>query len=104
MSYEQSSMIYTMGMALNRAMENNSEVDVLVNGEWITGSVIISDGYGVVLEGADQHAIVKLDQIAAVRIATRVPTLHKITAGEDQVAGSFSEPMPMPGPRMAHSG
>lgn len=98
MAFE-SSMIYTMGMALNRALENNAEVSVLVNGQWLTGNVVISDGYGVVLDNGSEHSIIKVESIAAVRIMSMVPTRAGIEDGHHD----FSEPMPMPGPRMAHS-
>lgn len=98
MSFEQSSMIYTMGMALNRALESNAAVDVLVNGEWLSGSVVISDGYGVVLDNGEEHSIVKVDRIAAVRILTASPVRQSI---DGHHLGSFAEATPMPGPRMA---
>ncbi len=95
MGYE-TSMIYTMGMALNRALENNASVDVLVDGEWLTGCVVISDGYGVVLDNGEEHSIVKVDRIAAVRILSSSPVRQSIEGQQD-----FAEAMPMPGPRMA---
>jgi hypothetical protein len=97
----ESSMIYTMGMALNRALDSNADVSVLVDGQWLSGSVVIYDGYGVVLEGTDEHSIVKVDLITAVRILSRVPGRAGITEGAH--AGEWDEAMPMPGPRMAQS-
>ena len=91
MAFE-TSMIYTMGMALNRALENNAEVAVLVEGEWLTGSVVISDGYGVVLDNNDEHSIVKTDHISAVRILSHVPYRPGITDGQH----SWEDAMPMP--------
>ena len=99
MGFDSSSMIYTMGTALSRALENHAELSVLVNGQWLTGVVVISDGYGVVLDNGDEHSIVKVDQIAAVRIHAQVPLRTSIDEGHDD----FSEPMPMPGPRMAQT-
>jgi sRNA-binding regulator protein Hfq len=95
MGYE-SSMIYTMGTALNRALETNAEIDILVDGQWLRGSVVISDGYGVVLDNGDEHSIVKVERIAAVRINSTVPVRARIESGPD-----FNDPMPMPGPRVA---
>jgi sRNA-binding regulator protein Hfq len=97
MSYE-TSMLYTMGMALNRALDNHAEVSVLTNGQWLSGAVVVSDGYGVVLDNGSEHSIVKVDSIAAVRIMSMIPHRHGIENGHD---AGFTEPMPMPGPRMA---
>jgi len=99
MSFE-SSMIYTMGMALNRALENNADVSVLVDGEWLTGAVVVYDGHGVVLDNGDEHAIVKVDTVTAVRILSRVPGRVGITEGTSDLHG-WDEAMPMPGPCMA---
>jgi sRNA-binding regulator protein Hfq len=94
----ETSMIYTMGMALNRALENNAVVDVLVDGEWLTGSVVISDGYGVVLDNDNEHSIIKVEAISAVRIHSLTPMREGITDG---VLEDFEGAMPMPGPRVA---
>jgi hypothetical protein len=99
MSFE-TSMIYTMGMALNRALEHSAIVDLLVGGVWMTGAVVISDGYGVVLDNGEEHTIVKIDTISAVRIHTEVPMRQRLTTGAEN---PFVEPMPMPGPRAAAS-
>ena len=93
----ETSMVYTMGMALNRALETNSEVAVLVDGQWLSGAVVVSDGYGVVLDSGSEHSIVKIDRVTAVRVLTRVPTRTGIDDGHHD----FSEPMPMPSPQMA---
>lgn len=96
MSYD-SSMIYTMGMALSRALENHTEVEVLVEGVWLAGRVVVNDGYGVVLDTGNEHSIVKVESIAAVRIMSVSPMRARITEGHD----SFDSAMPMPGPRVA---
>jgi len=93
----ETSMVYTMGMALNRALETNSEVSVLVDGQWLNGAVVVTDGYGVVLDNGTEHSIVKMDRVTAVRVLTRVPNRAGIDEGHD----SFSQPMPMPTPQMA---
>jgi len=97
----ESSMIYTMGMALNRALENNADVSVLVDGEWLSGAVVLYDGHGVVLDNGDEHAIVKVDTVTAVRILSRVPGRAGITEGGRPHPEHWDEAMPMPGPRMA---
>ncbi len=72
MGYE-SSTIYTMGSALSRALDEGAEVSVLVNGIWLRGTVAISDGTGVVLDGGDEHWVVKVTDISAIRIGEPVP-------------------------------
>ena len=94
------STIYTMGQALNRALADNSTVDVLVDGQWLSGAVVVSDGYGVVLDNGDEHSIVKVEKISAVRILAGAPRHGRLTEG-NEAGAPFAEAMPMPGPRMA---
>ncbi|MFT4008492.1 MAG: hypothetical protein QM655_00465 [Nocardioidaceae bacterium] len=96
MSYD-SSMIYTMGMALSRALDNHTEVEILVEGQWLAGMVVVNDGYGVVLDTGIAHSIVKVESIAAVRIMSASPMRGRITEGHQH----FDSAMPMPGPRVA---
>lgn len=96
MGFDSFSMVYTMGTALSRALDDHGEVSVLVHGKWLTGMVVISDGHVLVLDGDDEHSIVKVDQIGAVRIHSRVPVRTGIENGHPD----FREPIPMPGPRM----
>ena len=103
MSYE-SSMVYTMGTALSRALEDNSEVGVLVDGVWLVGAVVIHDGVGVVLDNDEEHSIVKVDRIAAIRVLSRIPEQVRITDGEARMAPSWGQAMPMPGPRPGGNG
>ena len=46
-----SSMLYTMGMALDRAAENGFSVRLLVEGCWLDGHVAGNDGVGVDVVG-----------------------------------------------------
>ena len=86
------STIYTIGTELNRAADNDVTVQVLVSGEWISGTVVAVDGHGVVLHSAElEHAVVRMEAIAAVRVFTEAPGRVPITAGA----------RPMPGPRGA---
>lgn len=86
------SMIYTIGTALNRARDNDIPVRVLVDGEWLSGRVLAVDGFGVVLHCEDlEHAVVRMESVAAVRVLSAAPGRAPIEAG---VA-------PMPGPRPA---
>jgi hypothetical protein len=75
------SMIYTIGTALNRARDNQLGVQVLVEGQWLGGLVLAVDGHGVVLDSAagsatgygSEHAVVRMESVAAVRVSTRAP-------------------------------
>jgi hypothetical protein len=102
-----SSMQYTIGTALDRARDRGLEVEVLVEGHWLTGSVAASDGIGVVLdrEGVE-HFVVRLDRIAAVRVGNRAPMLDTVGAdrhdGPHRTAdGAVPMPPPVPRPRSA---
>jgi hypothetical protein len=80
-----SSMQYTIGTAIERAREHGHPVRVLVEGQWLEGLVVASDGIGVVLEDEDyEHAVVRLEHISAVRVQAAAPMTR-----------------PMPGPRRA---
>jgi len=69
-----SSTIYTIGTALNRAHQLDLTVEVLVEGQWLAGSVIAIDGHGVVLTDRDlDHSVVRLEQISAVRVLSTMP-------------------------------
>ena len=88
------STIYTIGTALNRAHDNDIPVQVLVEGQWMTGHVVVVDGHGVVLQSDEmEHAVVRMDAVAAVRIFTAAPSRTPIAAGAH----------PMPGPRHPYS-
>jgi hypothetical protein len=85
-----SSMLYTMGMAINRAQDLGFDVAVLVDGHWMEGRIAAQDGVGLVLEHESaEHSVVKMDRIAAVRIMSESPYRQELT----------SAAMPMPGPR-----
>src|SRR5689334_16650793 len=98
MSYN-TSMLYTMGTALGHALEENSEVSVLVDGLWLTGAVVLHDGVGVVLDNGDEHSIVKVDRISAIKVLAELPWQRSLTEGEAPFAPTFDQPMPTPGPR-----
>lgn len=97
-----SSMQYTIGTAIDRAHAFGHPVELLVEGSWVHGSVVVNDGVGVVLEKDDsEHCIVRLDRISAVRVASGAP-MRRITDGHAHArAQSFDGAMPMPGPRPA---
>ena len=98
-----SSMQYTIGTALDRARENGHLVEVLVDGTWVSGQVVAGDGQGIVLEGRDEeHSIVRLERIAAVKVRSGSP--FRKLAGVPDAAGQPQPPrtedgaVPMPPP------
>ena len=92
-----SSMLYTMGMAIDRAAENGFTVTLLVDGQWVEGVVAANDGVGVVLECPEgYHMVAKADRIAAVKVMADSPYKTPITVGAEYDGGGA---MPMPGPR-----
>jgi hypothetical protein len=98
-----SSMQYTIGTALERARESMHDVEVLVDGHWVAGLVVALDGQGVVLDNNGQdHCIVRLERVAAVRVAAQAPSLRSVPACLDEEdRRGFEGAMPMPGPRVA---
>lgn len=94
------SMLYTMGTALNRAAENGLPVSLLVEGCWIEGQVAASDGMGVVLESADgAHSVVRTERVSAVKVHAESPYRMPIGGGHEPSGFGFDEVRPMPGPR-----
>ena len=90
-----SSMLYTMGMAISRAMDLGYEVSVLIDGQWLSGHVAAHDGTGLVLEQEDSsHSVVRMERVNAVTIHAESPYRQQIASGA----------MPMPGPRIAAEG
>jgi hypothetical protein len=95
-------MQYTIGTALSRAQDAGYGVELRVESHWVEGAVVANDGVGVVLEKDDaEHCIVRLDRIAAVRVAAGAPMRRRINAGNVPGESSFDGAMPMPGPRSA---
>ena len=100
------SMQYTIGTALERAREGGSYVEVLVDNTWLSGQVVASDGIGVVLDNHGQeHCVIRLEAIAAVRVCTQAPMLRPIPSAPAYDPGfgdtGFDDMTPMPGPRIA---
>lgn len=87
------STIYTIGTALNRARDNDVPVQVLVDGQWMTGHVLAVDGFGVVLQSEGlEHSVVRMESVAAVKIFSQAPIRR---------APIEAAARPMPGPRQA---
>lgn len=88
-------MLLTVGRALDRAEAEGLTVRVAVAGDWITGKVVGNDGQGVVLsEESGEVCVVRTEAVTAVRLvpdtATRIPT-------------QATDARPHPGPRMDYS-
>ncbi len=86
-------MLLTVGLALDRAQTEGLTVRVAVAGEWITGKVVNNDGQGVVLsEESGEVCVVRADAVTAVRLLTetgsRIPT---------QPTDARAHPSPGPG-------
>ena len=70
----ESSTLYTIGTALDRAKDNDLPVDVLVEGHWLTGRVVATDGHGVLLSCEErEHALIRMSNVAAVRVHSPAP-------------------------------
>lgn len=77
----ETSTIYSMGTALDRAQANGLAVEILVGGAWISGRVVATDGHGVVLETSEQeHAVARMEAINAVRVHSRAPVRRTVPA------------------------
>jgi len=93
-----SSMQYTIGTVLERARVQGLEVEVLVDGHWLSGIVVAADGLGVVLDrDGVEHSVVRLERVSAVRVGEHAPMLHTVdapsAAGPDRTADG-AVPMP----------
>jgi hypothetical protein len=99
----QSSMQYTIGTAIDRAHEQGHLVELLLEGHWVSGYVVASDGQGVVLEGVDEeHSILRLERVSGVRVRAWSPfrSLNQ-TTGVPSSARTDDGAVPMPPPRQA---
>jgi sRNA-binding regulator protein Hfq len=71
------STIYTIGTALNRACDAELTVQILVEGQWLSGQVMAVDGHGVVIDSDGQeHSVIRMESVSAVRIAS--PSPHRV--------------------------
>jgi len=65
----ESSLIYTMGTALDRAKDQGLPVVVLVANDWLHGRVLAVDGQGLLLQTDDVgQCVVRMEAINAVRV------------------------------------
>ena len=63
------STIFTVGTLLSRAQDAGVPVRVLVEGNWIDGTPVDSDGHGVVLDSPVGQVLVRMGAISAVAYA-----------------------------------
>jgi len=99
----QSSMQYTIGTAIDRAHAEGHLVELLLEGHWVTGYVVASDGQGVVLEGEDEeHSILRLERVSGVRVRAWSP-FRKLShvGGVPNSARTEDGAVPMPPPRQS---
>jgi hypothetical protein len=69
-----SSQIFTIGTALRRAEDNNVPVEVLIEGQWIKGSIAALDGDGLVLVTPERvQCVVRNAHISVVRMLAALP-------------------------------
>jgi hypothetical protein len=72
-----STMLLTVGHALDRAKDENMVVRVNVLGEWVTGRIINSDGHGVaILESSGDLCVVRQEAVSAVRMPSHASGPH----------------------------
>jgi sRNA-binding regulator protein Hfq len=84
------SVLYTIGTALNRAHDNGVAVQILVEGQWLSGRVAAVDGHGVVLHSDDaEHSVIRMGSVSAVRMFAAAPMRTPLN-------GVTQMPMPMP--------
>ena len=76
------SVLYTIGTALNRALDSGVAEQILVEGQWLQGQVTAVDGHGVVLHSEDfEHAVIRMGSVSAVRVFAPPPNRSPITSG-----------------------
>jgi hypothetical protein len=89
------SVLYTIGTALNRAHDTGVDVQILVEGQWLSGRVAAVDGHGVVLHStgpdhgdatAAEHSVIRMGSVSAVRVFSAAPRSTPIAAGMSPVA------------------
>lgn len=72
-----STMVLSVGQALDRAREDDVVVRVNVSGEWITGRVVATDGHGVAVEETGGYlCVVRTEAVLGVRLPSSQPARH----------------------------
>ena len=82
-----STMLLTVGHALDRAKDEGLAVRVNVGGEWVTGRIINSDGHGVaILETSGDLCVVRQEAVSAVRMPSQASGPYVPSQGTEFVA------------------
>lgn len=72
---------YTVGSSLSRAESSGQTVDVLVEGQWLSGVVVGLDALGVVLaEEGSLPWTIRLEKVSVVRLRPSVQS--PLTSGQ----------------------
>jgi len=82
-----SSMLLTVGTALDRAKDEGTVVRLNIAGDWVTGRVINSDGHGVaILESNGDLCVVRQEAVTAVRMPSVESAPHVPSQNTEFVA------------------
>jgi len=82
-----SSMLLTVGHALDRAKDEGTIVRGNIDGDWVTGRIINSDGHGVaILESSGDLCVVRQEAVKAVRMPSIDSAPHVPTQANEFVA------------------
>jgi hypothetical protein len=80
-------MLLTVGHALDRAKDEGMVVRVNIAGDWVTGRIINSDGHGVaILESSGDLCVVRQEAVTAVRMPSRESAPHVPSQNAEFVA------------------
>ncbi|WP_110183271.1 hypothetical protein [Nocardioides solisilvae] len=92
----QGSTIFTVGTLLNRAQDQGTPVRVLVEGVWLEGTPVASDGHGVILDNpADGQYLVRTNAISVVLyLRDAEPEEEAPAAGSAHAEQERQEPAP----------
>lgn len=72
-----STMLLTIGQALDRAMDEEMTVRMHIGGDWITGRVLTCDAQAIaVLETNGDLCVIRKDTIGCVRMPSQAHTEH----------------------------
>jgi hypothetical protein len=76
------SVLYTVGTALNRAHDSGVPVQILVEGQWLSGRVAAVDGHGVVISSDEaEHSVIRMGSVSAVRMFAAAPHHASLPGG-----------------------
>jgi hypothetical protein len=88
-------MLLTVGHALDRAKDEGMVVRVNVGGEWVTGRIINSDGHGVaILESNGDLCVVRQEAVTAIRMPSVESGPHVPSQNPNQQRTEFVVPAP----------